>query len=771
MELLNPPAHPVALPQKHACRHGPGDHAAHADHDHAPISPLPLPAAAHTTGQWLRIMDMDCVVEESAIRRALEPLPGIARLQFALPQRALLIDAPEAVLAQAVQAIRALGFDPQALPSLRQQQPAADCAACDVPQAAPLPSQSRQLWQMGGALALALAAELMHLLALQASLPWRVAGMGLAVAAIALSGLATYRKGLNALLRGKLTISALMAVAVTGACVIGPWPEAAMVMALYAIAEWLEGQAADRARNAIQNLMELAPEQAEVLQANGQWQLQPVAQIAVGSTLRIKAGERIALDGTVRQGHSAVNQAPVTGESLPVDKAAGDAVYAGTINTTGVLHVQATSTAGNTTLARIIEAVEKAQGSRAPMQAFVDRFAAIYTPAVFALALAVAVGGATLLGWPWLQAIYKALVVLVIACPCALVLSTPITVVSALAAAAKRGILIKGGRYLEQARSLKTIAFDKTGTLTQGQPRLLTAQVLHGDAGSVLPLAAALAAQSNHPVSAAIGAGLQAQGVSAAAIAIADVYTEGGRGVQARLQGQLYRLGNARWMQAQGLLPSAPTASDAATQAIAAEQAQGRTVTLLADATRVIALFAVADTVRSHAQEALAELRQLGVATLMLSGDHASSAQAVGQQLGVAQVHGDLLPEHKLQAIGQHQQGGATAMVGDGINDAPALAQADMGFAMGGGGTAIAMEAADIVIMNDDLRRVPETVRLSRRTHAVLWQNITLALGIKLVFFILAFTGHATMWMAVFADMGASLLVVFNGLRMLRWRG
>ena len=295
--------------------------------------------------------------------------------------------------------------------------------------------------------------------------------------------------------------------------------------------------------------------------------------------------------------------------------------------------------------------------------------------------------------------------------------------------------------------------------------------MLHGDAASVLPLAAALVAQSNHPVSAAIGAGLQAQGVQAAATAIADVHTESGRGVQARLQGRLLRLGNARWMQEQGLLPAAPTASDAATQAIAAEQAQGRTVTLLADDTRVIALFAVADTVRSHAQEALAELRQLGINTLMLSGDHTSSAQAVGQQLGVTQVHGDLLPEHKLQTISQHQQNGATAMVGDGINDAPALAQADMGFAMGGGGTAIAMEAADIVIMNDDLRRVPETVRLSRRTHAVLWQNITLALGIKAVFFALAFTGHATMWMAVFADMGASLLVVFNGLRMLRWRG
>ena len=761
MELLDTPTHPAGHD------HDDHDH----DHDHAPPSPLPLPAAAHGPGQWLRIMDMDCVVEESAIRRALEPLPGIARLQFALPQRALLIDAPEAVLAQAVQAIRALGFDPQALPSPSQQQSAADCAACGVPDAAPLPSKSRQLWQMGGALGLALAAELMHLLAPEASLPWRVAGMALAVAAIALSGLATYRKGLNALLRGKLTISALMAVAVTGAFVIGQWPEAAMVMALYAIAEWLEGQAADRARNAIANLMELAPEQAEVLQTNGAWQPQPVAQIAVGSTLRIKAGERIALDGTVRQGHSAVNQAPVTGESLPVDKTVGDAVYAGTINTTGVLHVEATSTASNTTLARIIEAVEKAQASRAPMQAFVDRFAAIYTPAVFALALAVAVGGATLLGWPWLQAIYKALVVLVIACPCALVLSTPITVVSALAAAAKRGILIKGGRYLEQARSLHTIAFDKTGTLTQGQPRLLTTQVLHGDAASVLPLAAALVAQSNHPVSAAIGAGLQAQGVQAAATAIADVHTESGRGVQARLQGRLLRLGNARWMQEQGLLPAAPTASDAATQAIAAEQAQGRTVTLLADDTRVIALFAVADTVRSHAQEALAELRQLGINTLMLSGDHTSSAQAVGQQLGVTQVHGDLLPEHKLQTISQHQQNGATAMVGDGINDAPALAQADMGFAMGGGGTAIAMEAADIVIMNDDLRRVPETVRLSRRTHAVLWQNITLALGIKAVFFALAFTGHATMWMAVFADMGASLLVVFNGLRMLRWRG
>ena len=442
-----------------------------------------------------------------------------------------------------------------------------------------------------------------------------------------------------------------------------------------------------------------------------------------------------------------------------------------TINGTGLLQVRSTAHASETMLARIIEAVERAQSSRAPVQAFVDRFAAIYTPAMFALSCSVALGGTLLLGWPWLDAIYKALVVLVISCPCALVMSTPVTIVSALASAARRGILIKGGRYLEQARALKTIAFDKTGTLTIGKPQLVDVLLQkqenqQNQQAHALPTALVLAAQSDHPVSLAIAQGLQQQDIAPLPESSLQAITAvPGRGMQAQLaDGTTLLLGHERWLQEQGI------ATDALSAHISAQQALGHTVTLLAIGQEAVAVFAVADTVKDHAQEALADLHALGITTAMLSGDHSATATAVAKQLGITQVHGELLPEHKLDAITSHQRQGATGMVGDGINDAPALAQADIGFAMGAGGTHIAVEAADIVIMGDDLRRIPETIRLSRQAYAVLWQNIGMALGFKAIFFATAITGHATMWMAVFADIGTTLIVIANSLRMLRWR-
>jgi Cd2+/Zn2+-exporting ATPase len=712
--------------------------------------------------QRFRIASMDCMTEESEIRRALDGVAGVRGLRFQLGQRTLAIDAAAAAsLDAALAAIRKAGFDPQPLDGAAAPEAGAATlhAADDGHDHGAGLSGMRRL---GGALLLAIAAEAVGWFAPE-TLPWRVLGLGVAAAAIWLAGFDIYQKGFAALRQGRLNINALMTVAVTGAFLIGQWPEAAMVMALYAIAEAIEARAVDRARNAIQGLLAMAPEEASQRQADGSWTTVPVAQVAVGATLRVKPGERVPMDGIVRAGSTSINQAPVTGESIPVDKSAGDPVFAGTINESGTLEFEVSALASNSTLARIIHAVEEAQATRAPTQGFVDRFAAVYTPAVFFIALAVALAGPWVFGWTWLTAIYKALVLLVIACPCALVISTPVTIVSGLAAAARRGILIKGGIYLEQARQLKAIALDKTGTITEGKPRLVEWAVVApgGDAARIEHMAAALAGHSDHPVSRAIAAGLQPNRIEAQ-----DFSAIAGRGVQARIQGTTYVLGNHRLMEERG------QCSPALEARLKTHEEAGRTVTMLACDQGVLALFAVADTIKPHSREAVAALRALGITPVMLTGDNQATASAIAHEAGIDQARGNLLPEDKLSAIkALQQQHGATAMTGDGINDAPALAQADIGVAMGAAGTDTAMEAADVVVMNDDLRRIAETVTLSRATHAVLWQNIALALGIKAVFLVLAVFGNASMWMAVFADMGASLLVVFNGLRLLRRSG
>jgi Cd2+/Zn2+-exporting ATPase len=630
-------------------------------------------------------------------------------------------------------------------------------AAGDGHDHGPLPGWPR----LAAALVVALAAELSHLL-LPETAVWRGVGMALAAVAIALAGIGIYQSGLKSLLKGRLGIDTLMAVAVTGAFVIGQWPEAAMVMALYALAELIEHKAADRARHAISGLMALAPDEAEVRGADGQWRRVPAADVAVGEVLRVRPGERVPLDATVVAGSSSIDQASVTGESIPVDKTVGDAVFAATVNQGGELEVRVTAAAGHTTLDRIIESVERAQGSRAPTQRFVERFAAVYTPTVFVLAVLVAVAPPLFLDAAWLASVYKALVLLVIACPCALVISTPVTVVSGLTAAARRGILVKGGVHLETARMLRAIALDKTGTITAGKPVLVDWQPWGGaDRARTAADAALLAGRSDHPVSAAIAGGLQAMSGNRASVDGFRALV--GRGVEGRVDGRTLVLGNHRLIEERGLCTPELEA------VLAAHEQQGRTVTLLADERMVLGLFAVADTVKPGSRQAVAALKALGVTPVMLTGDNPSTAQAVAHEAGIDDARGGLLPEDKLQAVqALRQRYGATGMTGDGINDAPALAQADLGFAMGAAGTDIAMEAADVVIMNDDLGRIAETIRLSRRTHAVLWQNIALALGIKAVFFGLAVFGQATMWMAVFADMGASLLVVANGLRLLK---
>ena len=721
--------------------------------EHAPAAAAPIPLGG---GQRFRVPAMDCASEESEIRRAVEGIPGILGLRFQLGERSLRIDGDPQAALEAAEAIRRSGFEVQVWPEV----PASGDASGAPDQAHDHDAATGSgLPRLLAALALATAAEALSFLAPDGT--WsKWVGLAVAAAAIGLAGFGTFRKGLSALRHGRLNINALMSVAVAGAFVIGQWPEAAMVMALYAIAELIEARAVDRARNAISGLLALSPDTADLRQPDGTWKSAPVGSVPVGAAVRVKPGERVAMDAIVTDGSTAVDQAPVTGESLPVDKGPGDPVFAGTINQTGTIECRVTAAASQSTLARIIHAVEQAQGSRAPTQRFVDRFAAVYTPAVFVLALAVAIAGPWFFGWTALAAVYKALVLLVIACPCALVISTPVTVVSGLAAAAKRGILIKGGVHLEQARLLKAVALDKTGTITEGKPRLvewemLTASLHRSQAEHI---AAALAAHSDHPVSRAIAAGLTPNSVEARNFSALS-----GRGIEADIGGQRYVLGNHRLIEERGQC-------SAEIEAVLHRHEQaGRTVSLLATASGVLALFAVADTIKPSSAAAIGELKAMGITPVMLTGDNQATAEAIGREAGLTDIRGNLLPEDKLAAIqAMQKQYGATAMTGDGINDAPALAQADIGVAMGAAGTDIAMEAADVVVMNDDLRRIAETVRLSQRTHAVLWQNIALALGIKAVFLGLALFDNASMWMAVFADMGASLLVVFNGLRLLR---
>ncbi len=720
---------------------------------------VPAAAAAPNT---FRIQTMDCSIEESEIRRAVEPIPGIRGLHFRLGQRTLRIDGTDDAVAVALAAIRKAGFAPESVATAASTgtAPSGNHGDHGAHEHTHDGASGTGYFRFGAALGFAILAEAISYFAPD-TLAWKGIGMAVAAVAIWLAGIETYSKGLIALRHGKLNINALMSVAVTGAFVIGQWPEAAMVMALYAIAELIEARAVDRARNAIQGLLELAPDDAEVRQEDGSWRRIKAAEIGLNAIARVKPGERVALDGVVTRGNSSIDQASVTGESIPVDKEPGSQVFAGTINQNGELEFRVTAAAGNSTLARIIHAVEEAQGTRAPTQRFVDRFAAIYTPAVFAVALAVAIVPPLLLDWEWLAAVYKALVLLVIACPCALVISTPVTVVSGLAAAARRGILIKGGTYLEEARLLKAVAVDKTGTLTEGKPKLVASRAWgDADEASVRRWAKSLAARSDHPVSKSIAAGIDGEP--------ADVDRFGalvGRGVEGVVEGRQMVLGNLR------LIRERNQAGDALEAELATHEAQGRTVTLLADDGGVLALFAVSDTIKTSSIEAIAQLKKLGVVPVMLTGDNVATAQAVAREAGIDDARGGLLPEDKLSAIKEMRgKYGATAMAGDGINDAPALAQADIGFAMGGAGTDTAMEAADVVIMNDDLGRIADTISLSRRTHSVLVQNISLALGIKLVFLVLAVFGNATMWMAVFADMGASLLVVGNGLRLLRSR-
>lgn len=694
----------------------------------------------------LSIAKMDCPTEETLIRNKLGTVAGVADLDFNLMQRTLSVRHANQVLPDVLVALQALGFEAQVV----------DTAEVASPSAAPVTTPTNW-WPLGISLVTASAAEAVYWL--HNGNHWSV--VVLALVAVFTGGLSTYKKGWIALKNRNLNMNALMSIAVTGAMLIGHWPEAAMVMVLFALAEVIEAKSLDRARNAIRGLLDLTPEQATVQQADGTWREVGAKQITIGARVRVKPGERIALDGEVLEGRSAVNQAPITGESLPVEKSPGDSVFAGTINESGSFEYRVTALANNSTLARIIHAVEAAQGSRAPTQRFVDQFARWYTPVVFGVAIAVALLPPLFMGAAWLDWIYRALVLLVVACPCALVISTPVSIVSGLAAAARHGILIKGGVYLEEGRKLRWLALDKTGTITHGKPAQ-TDFVTWGNAlaSDSCSIAASLAARSDHPVSKAVALAAQTDGV--ALLDVAEFNALPGRGVQGQINGETYHLGNQRMLEELG------QRTPELEQRIAALETMGKTVVMLVSAKGVHALFAVADTIKESSRSAIAELHALGINTMMLTGDNPHTAQAIAAQAGIDRAQGNLLPDDKLREVELLAIKGKVGMVGDGINDAPALARADIGFAMGAAGTDTAIETADVALMDDNLGKIPTFVRLSRATAQVLMQNIVLALGIKAVFLVLTFTGQATMWMAVFADMGASLLVVGNGLRLLR---
>ncbi|MCK1790257.1 heavy metal translocating P-type ATPase [Pseudomonas violetae] len=691
-----------------------------------------------------RIDAMDCPTEQTLIQNKLGKLAGVQQLEFNLINRVLGVthDLPDT--ASIIDAIKSLGMHAEPLEQ-----------GVDAP--APV-AQKKHWWPLALSGVTALAAEIIHFTS--AAPDWVVAVV--ALVSILSGGLGTYKKGWIALKNRNLNINALMSIAVTGAILIGQWPEAAMVMFLFTLAELIEAKSLDRARNAISGLMQMTPEEATVQQADGSWVVQDVKSIALGARVRVRPGERIGLDGSVVAGSSTIDQAPITGESLPVEKGIGDKVFAGTINQAGSLEYSVTAAANNSTLARIIHAVEQAQGARAPTQRFVDQFSKIYTPAVFALALAVAIIPPLFMGAVWFDWIYRALVLLVVACPCALVISTPVTIVSGLAAAARKGILVKGGTYLEGGYKLDYLALDKTGTITHGKPVQTDYLLLDPTADASAPaIAAALAGRSDHPVSLAIAnAAVDNQ---AAPLVVDNFAALAGRGVRGDINGQTYHLGNHRLVEELNLC------SPELEEKLFALEKQGKSVVLLLNAAGPLALFAVADTVKESSREAVEQLHALGIKTLMLTGDNVHTAQAIAAQVGIDEARGDLLPTDKLQAIeALYAQGNRVGMVGDGINDAPALARAEIGFAMAAAGTDTAIETADVALMDDDLRKIPAFIRLSRQTSMILKQNITLALVTKAIFLAVTFAGGATMWMAVFADMGVSLLVVFNGLRLLR---
>ena len=570
-------------------------------------------------------------------------------------------------------------------------------------------------------------------------------------------------KAFFSLKRVRPDMNLLMAVAVCGAIGIGEWFEAATVAFLFSLSLTLESWSVGRARRAIEKLLDLAPAMIRVIQPDGQVKEIAATSVALGTQFVVRPGERIALDGEVVKGVSEVNQAPITGESLPVGKEPGAGVFAGTVNGSGTLEVRSTKAAGDTTLAHIIRLVGEAQQNRAPSEQWVDRFARYYTPAVMMAAIAVLVVPVVLLGKPFEPWLYQALVLLVIACPCALVISTPVSVVAALAAAASNGVLVKGGAHMETPSRLRAIAMDKTGTLTEGRPAVMQVIAMNGHSEvELLERAAAMEMHSDHPLAKAIVEYTDAKGIRPQPAEEFSITP--GKGATARWHGKEYWLGSHRLLEERG--QETPAVHDE----IESLARTGRTVVVIGNETHVCGFIALADRIRTESATAVAELRAAGIEhVVMLTGDNRGTAEVIGRETGVAEIRADLLPADKLEAIGELvSRYKDVAMIGDGINDAPALSRATLGIAMGAAGSDTAMEAADVALMSDDLSKIPWLIRHSRRMMGIIRTNITLSLVVKAVFVVLTMLGHASLWAAIAADMGVSLLVIFNALRLLQ---
>jgi len=569
-------------------------------------------------------------------------------------------------------------------------------------------------------------------------------------------------KGLMAARRLRLDMNFLMAVAVIGAAIIGEWSEAGAVVILFALAQLLESFSLQRSRKAIGRLMDLSPRSATVLK-DGQMLTVAVDEISTGDIVFARPGEKIAVDGNILKGNSSVNQATITGESLPVDKGPGDVVFAGTINCEGAIEVETTHAPGDTTLDHIIRLVEEAQTKRAPSQNFVDKFSAYYTPAVVGIAILLAIIPPLALNAAWTEWIYRALALLVISCPCALVISTPVTIVSALANAARNGVLIKGGAFLENACTVPAMAFDKTGTITTGKSAVDNVVALDGyDHDELLKIAASVETHSEHPIAKAILRYADAKGISYGPPT--NFKSVPGQGAIADLDGQKYYLGNRALFSSLGLI-------DAGVDTALKESGnQSSTAVLVGSSSNVMGLLTLADELRPDSVEAIDRLRKEGIKHIvLLTGDNRFTAESVGGLVGADEIHAELLPQEKADTVRKlGAQFGGVIMVGDGVNDAPALASATIGIAMGAIGSDAALETADIALMADELKKLPWLLRLSRKARRIIIQNITISIIVKFIFVILASAGAATLWMAVFADMGISLLVIFNGMRTLR---
>ncbi|NMH74804.1 cadmium-translocating P-type ATPase [Bacillus sp. RO2] len=583
-------------------------------------------------------------------------------------------------------------------------------------------------------------------------------------ASILIGGYRLFFTGLNNLIRLQFDMKTLMTIAIIGAAIIGEWGEGATVVILFAISEALESYSMEKARASIRSLMNVSPKQATILIEGTEKQIS-VKDVKIGDLMLVKPGQKIAMDGVIVKGGASISEAAITGESIPVSKGVNDEVFAGTFNEDGLLEVEVTKRVEDTTISKIIHLVEEAQAERAPSQAFVDKFAKYYTPLIIVIAFLVATVPPLFMGLDWNTWIYQGLAVLVVGCPCALVISTPIAIVTAIGNAARNGVLIKGGVFLEEVGRIKAIAFDKTGTLTRGAPEVTDVQAFHLNEEELLRIIATLESGSTHPLASAILQKAEEIGVADTEYTMENFESVAGKGIKGSINGTLYQAGSPNWFFGQ----KHPEVEGLA-ESIHLLQNAGKTVIVVGTSDKIFGVLGIRDEIRESSASSVKNLKEIGIPHLyMLTGDNDRTAEAIGHEVEIDHVKSSLLPEDKLRYIKElREKHGSIMMVGDGINDAPALAASSVGVAMGGAGTDTALETADVALMGDDLRKLPFTIRLSRKALTIIKQNITFSLGLKVFALLLVIPGWLTLWIAIFADMGATLLVTLNSLRLLK---